>query len=387
MFTKATKSASRLRAALCGTSGSGKTYSGLAIASALGKRIAVIDTEHGSAAKYSDIFEFDVLNLDSFEAEKFTEGIRAAERAGYDVIVIDSLSHAWMGTGGTLDQVTEAKRRSKNEFTAWRDPSKAHTELIEAILHARLHVIATMRSKTEYILEESQGRKVPRKVGMAPVQRDGMEYEFDVVGDMHDGTLVISKSRCPALSGKSFHHPGREFGETLLAWLGTGPLPEPATPAPLCDHPADLRERFQAICEATGTDPAVAVAALKTAAGVAKWSEIPAANIESWMEPATPADADDAAPWDPNYGQDEIGEGDHWEPGTPITDAAPITSQDPVWSRLITAAKDAGLNFTKECAALMDAHGVLDCSGVPVEAVEARIAQITAAASAAGSAA
>lgn len=141
----------------------------------------------------------------------------------------------------------------------------------------------------------------------------------------------------------------------------------PAATVVTCDHPADLRERFQAICEATGVNPADAVAALKDSAGVAKWSEIPAANIESWMEAAA-ADADDAAPWE--------------EPAE-----EPVTSQHPVWSRLIAAAQDAGLVYTDVCAQLMQEHDVLDCSGVPVEAVEARIAQINAAASAAGSAA
>ncbi len=362
MFTPATKTASRLRAAICGTSGSGKTYTALAIATALGQRVAVIDTEHGSAAKYSDVFKFDVCNLDSFESENFIKALRAAESAGYDVAVIDSLSHQWMGTGGTLEQVTEAKRRSKNEFTAWRDPSAAHTSLVEALLHSRMHVIVTMRTKTEYILEESQGRKIPRKVGMAPVQRDGMEYEFDVVGDMDAGTMVISKTRCSALTGKSFHHPGAEFAGILRAWLGEYVAPGlacaaiaataelrdrfAAPAAPVCDHPADLRDRFAAACEAAQVVPRDEAVRLLADYATQSWDELPAAVIAARIEDLLEAVQQPAT-------------ADHWP-------------------RLIDAAKSKGLIYTSECAALMEAHNVLDSAHVPAAAVESRIAEINA---------
>lgn len=357
MFTRASKSASRLRLGICGTSGSGKTFSSLSIATALGKRIAVIDTEYGSAAKYSDIFEFDVLNLDTFEAEKFTEGIRAAERAGYDVIIIDSLSHAWMGTGGTLDQVSEAKRRVRNEFTAWRDPSKQHQDLIESIIHARLHVIATMRSKTEYVMEEYQGKKVPKKIGMAPVQRDGMEYEFDVVGDMQDGTLVISKTRCPILAGKSYHHPGREFGEILRHWLGEipaepTPAPEPATaPAVPCDHPADLRDRFAAVCEALELNPRDQAMELLARSGYATWDALPATFIEQAIVAMTVA---------AGY----------------AGNAETVTAQHPAWSRLMAAAKSAGLDPSQVCGQLMTEHDTWDTALIPPDYVIRRAIEL-----------
>ena len=337
MFTKATKSASRLRLGLCGTSGSGKTYSALAIATALGARVAVVDTEHGSAAKYSDHFDFDVLNLDTFEAEKFTGAIRAAEAAGYDVIVIDSLSHAWMGTGGTLDAVTEAKRRSRNEFTAWRDPSKQHTELIESILHSRMHVIATMRSKTEYVMEEYQGKKVPRKIGMAPVQRDGMEYEFDVVGDMQEGTLVISKTRCSALAGKSFHHPGALLADKLRGWLGDGPVPEPA-PAPY-QHPPELQTEFAAACAAAGEDVAESVAALKSTHCVTSWHAIPVGAIEQAIECMR-----------------------GWEQRAESPPAPPATSEHPLYQRLHHACQRRGIDTAHRLLEIMDAHGCVDAN-------------------------
>jgi hypothetical protein len=240
-FKRATKQQSKLRLALVGPSGSGKTFTALTLAKTLGKRVAVVDTERGSASKYSgDVADFDVLELDSFAPRTYREAISAAEAAGYDVLVLDSLSHAWIGKDGSLEQVDRAKARNRggNDFSAWRDVTPEHNALVEAILGARMHVIATMRAKTEWIMEERQrgGRTitVPRKVGLAPVQRNGVEYEFDVVGDMDDeNRLAVSKTRCPALSGAVMLKPGAELAQTLLAWLSDGAQPEaPATPEP-----------------------------------------------------------------------------------------------------------------------------------------------------------
>jgi hypothetical protein len=229
-FSKATKTQSRLRLALVGPSGSGKTYTALTIAQHLGKRVAVIDTERGSASKYADIFTFDVLNLDTFSPLTYVDAIKAAESAGYDVLVIDSLSHAWMGKEGALEQVDNAAKRSSshNSYTAWRDVTPMHNALIDAMLQSKCHIIGTMRSKTEYVIEEDErGKKVPRKVGMAPVQRDGLEYEFDVVGDMDlDNNFLVSKTRCPALAGKVIKKPGKPLADTLAAWLSDGAKPQ-----------------------------------------------------------------------------------------------------------------------------------------------------------------
>ena len=226
MFTRATKTRAKGRLALIGPPGSGKTYTALVIAGHLGKKVAVIDTEHGSASKYADIFDFDVTELSSFSPDIYVQKIREAEAAGYDVLIIDSLSHAWAGKDGALemvDQVT-ARSKSRNSFTAWREVTPHHNAMVEAILAVRCHVIVTMRSKVEYVVEDDgRGRKVPRKVGMAPIQRDGLEYEFDVVGDMdHENTLVITKSRCPDLSGLVVKKPGESFAKTFLKWLSDG---------------------------------------------------------------------------------------------------------------------------------------------------------------------
>jgi len=226
MFKRATKSQIKLRLALIGISGGGKSYSALSIASHLGKSIAVIDTEHGSASKYADLFQFDTCELTSFHPQNYIDAINAAS-GNYDVLIVDSLSHAWMGKDGALEQVDRIAKRSpsSNTFAAWRDVTPLHNQLIEAMLLCQCHLIVTMRSKTEYVMEEyeDKGRKKtrPTKVGLAPIQRDGLEYEFDVVGDMdRDNNLIVTKSRCPDLFGKVINKPGKDFTYTLRAWMG-----------------------------------------------------------------------------------------------------------------------------------------------------------------------
>ena len=231
-FKKATKARLKLRMALSGPAGSGKTYTALTLAKwlAAGQPVAVIDTERGSASKYADLFEFDVLELDSFHPQKYVEAINEAVAAGYAVIVIDSLSHAWSGKGGILEIV----QRKGNSFQAWGEVKPIEAALIEAVTGAQIHVIATMRSKTEYVVErDERGKSAPRKVGLAPVQRDGMEYEFDVFGELdQENTLMIQNTRCPALTGALITKPGKTLAETLRAWLSGAPVrtPEPPTP-------------------------------------------------------------------------------------------------------------------------------------------------------------
>jgi hypothetical protein len=241
VFQKAVKFKAKLRLAVIGPAGSGKTYTSLAIATAIAAkddgRIALIDTEYGSASKYADQFNFDVLNLDApFHPDRFVEAIKDAEDAGYDVLVIDSLSHAWSGPGGVLQLKDEfSKLREYNDYTAWRPAGDIQNRLVQAILRSRVHVIATMRSKTEYTLEEytdGNGRKrsKPVKVGMAPVQRDGFEYEFDVMFDMDiENNAIVTKTRCPALTGKVFARPDAEVAEILYEWLDSDYV-RPLTP-------------------------------------------------------------------------------------------------------------------------------------------------------------
>lgn len=222
-FQKATKTQARLRMALYGPSGSGKTYSALAIGTSLGK-VALIDTERGSASKYANLFEFDVLELADHHPNNYIAAIQAASEYGYEVLIIDSLSHAWKKV---LQLVDDINRRSKsnNQFIAWRDVTPLQNQFIDAILTAPLHVIATMRSKTEYVMEkdERDGKIKPRKVGLAPIQRDDVEFEFDVVAEMNfENDFIVTKTRCPELNGACVRQPGADVGAVLKAWLSDG---------------------------------------------------------------------------------------------------------------------------------------------------------------------
>jgi hypothetical protein len=234
--------------ALDGPSGSGKTYTGLTFATALAKgvgngRVAVIDTERGSAAKYADRFDFDVLALETFAPKLYCEAIEAAEQANYPVILIDSLTHAWEGEGGVLDLHDQATRRqsTQNSFTAWKDVTPVHRRLVDAILTSSAHIIVTMRSKMEYIQTTENGRSVIKKVGMAPVQRQGIEYEFDIVGDLDtDHNLAITKSRCFAITDAVVNKPTADWFKAVKDWLSDGvPMakPEPKKTVPPAPAP------------------------------------------------------------------------------------------------------------------------------------------------------
>jgi ABC-type dipeptide/oligopeptide/nickel transport system ATPase component len=237
MFKKAVRHQLKGRIAIDGPSGSGKTFTALRLATALadGGRIAVINTESGAIQKYLGLapdgtaWDFDVCELSSYSPSAYTEAIVEAGKAGYAVLLIDSLSHAWEGEGGALEQVTKASDRSKNSFTAWKDVTPQHNRMIGAILKSPCHIIATMRSKTEYVLEtNNQGKSVPRKVGMAPVQRAGMEYEFDLYCSMDwDHVMRVSKSRCPEMDDLLAVKPSLNTFMPFAKWLAEGtPAPE-----------------------------------------------------------------------------------------------------------------------------------------------------------------
>jgi len=233
MFVKAERKKAKLRLAMLGPSGSGKTYSALLIAQGLGGPIALIDTERKSGSLYAHLCDYDVCDIDPpYTPDKYVKAIKEAERAGYNVVIVDSLTHAWAGQGGLLEEVDKRKGRG-NDFTAWRDITPMHNALVDSMLQSGCHVIATMRTKQEYVLvdENRNGKnvKVPKKVGMAPVQRDGMEYEFTVVFDMDLDRHVAtaSKARTSLFDGKVFT-PSVDTGKELVAWLETGadmPLP------------------------------------------------------------------------------------------------------------------------------------------------------------------
>lgn len=268
VFKKATKEKSKLRLALMGPSGSGKTFTALTFASALSDKIAVIDSERGSASKYADLFSFDAVDLDSHAPQTYINMIREAEKAGYEVLIIDSLSHAWSGKDGALEQVDKAAKKSQsgNSFAAWREVTPQHNALVDAMLQSKCHVIATMRTKQEYVLEENErGRKVPRKVGMAPVQREGVEYEFDVICDLNlEHDLVVSKTRCHLVDGVVTRNPGRDFAETLKNWLDNGVAPAPKSASTASDQPVASGSQTSSAAKPNQTSQSAATSASNT---------------------------------------------------------------------------------------------------------------------------
>lgn len=239
-FKKAERTQSRLRMALIGPSGSGKTMTALKVARGVAGeagKIALIDTERGSASKYSDETDFDALELDDFAPKRYIEAIEAAAAGGYDVLIIDSLTHAWSGRGGILEMVDKAKRndRNNNAFGAWKDATPLHNRLLDSMLGSPCHVIATMRSKTDYAQvpdPQREGKTKIEKVGIGAIQRDGVEFEFDIIGELDsDNLLTITKTRYSPLRGYSEHMAGQPLGGKIRGWLVEGrPLPLPWTP-------------------------------------------------------------------------------------------------------------------------------------------------------------
>lgn len=169
-FTRAVRKQAKLRLAVAGPAGSGKTTAALEIATGLcpGGRIAVIDTERGSAALYSDRYRFDTLELGPpFSPERFIEAIHVAEKAGYDVLIIDSASHEWNGSGGCIDinDALAAARFKGNTWSAWSETTPRHRAFLDSMMQSPLHIIATMRSKTETVQgEDKRVRKMFRPV-------------------------------------------------------------------------------------------------------------------------------------------------------------------------------------------------------------------------------
>ena len=219
LIEKATVGQAKAKIAIVGIAGSGKTYTALTIARELGLRVLVIDTENKSSTKYADRFDFDVLNLTEYKLTTYINALKYAETQGYDVVIVDSLSHAWVGPGGALDQVDQA---SGNKFTSgWKIVTPLHNQLVATILNYPIHLIATMRMKMDYILVlNEQGKQVPQKIGLGIVQRDGLEYEFDIVAEMSaEHHLTITKTRCFALDGFEASKPDGLLGQQVQSWL------------------------------------------------------------------------------------------------------------------------------------------------------------------------
>lgn len=226
---KAQRRAAKIRLGLASPSGGGKTYSALLIAKGLAgswDKVAIIDTENGSADLYSHLGDFNVLQLTApYHPEKYIDAIRECEQAGMEVIIIDSITHEWSGVGGCLElqQIATERQRIKNTYTAWKEVTPRHQKFIDAILQSNCHIITTVRSKTDYLQVDHEGKKSIQKVGMAQVTRDGFEYELTVSLELDvNHYAVTSKDRTCLFEGKPSFIPSEKTGEMLKEWCESG---------------------------------------------------------------------------------------------------------------------------------------------------------------------
>lgn len=261
-FAPATRSEAKARVAIIGPTGAGKTWTALEWATVLAApngKIAVIDTENGSASLYSDQYHFDTAYwAPPYSALKLAAAIGNAA-ANYDVVVIDSLTHFWQGAGGVLDVVDRAAEKARgNTYAGWKEGTPVWRALLDALVFAPCHIVVTMRSKMDYVQDkDSNGKTTITKVGMAPVARNDVEYEFTVVGDM-DQThrMTITKSRCDELADQSAQaHQTQKLAVILRDWLGSADTTAPAMVAPQIDTPGLMlyRRLGEAMSAATKT--------------------------------------------------------------------------------------------------------------------------------------
>ena len=232
---KASRKKVKPKLGLGGSSGSGKTYSSLRMAYGYTgdwSKICLIDTEGGRGELYAntnirgiEIGEYDYIRLDPpFTPQRYIDAIKLAEDdPNIEVIILDSMSHAWAGSGGMLDMQNAYSKDSKeNSFTAWRKVTPEHNRLVDTVLRSRCAVFLTVRTKTEYVIQEENGKKVPKKIGMAPVFRDGLEYEMTVFMDLSQEHYAnATKDNTGVFEGVPFI-PTEEEGKKLREWLETG---------------------------------------------------------------------------------------------------------------------------------------------------------------------
>jgi len=226
LFKKAIKSKSKLKLAMFGVAGSGKTYSALSIAtgisSKMNNKIAVIDTEF-SASKYADRFEFDVIEEKKLTIQKCIDYIIAAESEKYDVLIIDSFSHAWQELLEEVDRIAKVKYHG-NSWAAWSEGTPLQKQLRNSILTFQGHLIVAMRSKTEWMhSKDDKGKTKITRVGLTPEQGKNIEYEFDfLVNITQDHFAHVIKDRTGVYQDKIIEKPGKELGVEFFEWLNDG---------------------------------------------------------------------------------------------------------------------------------------------------------------------
>lgn len=238
-FQEVTREKSKLRLAIAGPSGAGKTLSALLLAYGItgdwGK-IALIDTEHGRAKFYANRTEFETGKFlyqemqPPYTPDKYISMVNeGVEAVGYDgVIIVDSFSHAWSGEGGVLEIQEDIERKNikKTSFSAWNEAGRIQNNLVNSILSVRCHTIVTMRTKTAYAMEQNdKGKTVPAKIGLAPIQRENVEYEFDIVMNIERNHVASVSKDTTFLDGwAGIITP--ELGKSLRKWLDEGVEPE-----------------------------------------------------------------------------------------------------------------------------------------------------------------
>ena len=287
-----------LKLVITGPSGGGKTLGAIGVAKGLAPtgKIGVIDSENRSASYYASRFDFDVIELEApFTTQKYLEALRAFIDGGYEVVVIDSLTHEWAASGGILDQKSQKDARGGNSFTNWNEMKQLHNKFVETLLQSKIHVVCTLRSKMEYVMEEGANKKIEvKKIGLAPISSDGMEYEFGVMFDVERNShlAIASKDRTGLFEGRSLNLDER-VGRELADWLASGASlsPEPTTaPAPVTATHATASPAAPA---ASGdTQPSSAPAAQSVPQGAAKVAPTNAREkARPTQAPAAPAQA------------------------------------------------------------------------------------------------
>ncbi len=196
LIRKAKRENIPLKLGVRGPSGSGKSYSSILLAKGLMggslEDVVVLDTENGSADLYSDLGDYSVLPFTPpFEPQRYVKAIQYCVDQGFKCIIIDSTSHEWQSCLDIHSKI------GGNSFTAWKKITPMHDAFVEAILQAPIHVICTMRTKDDYVLEEnSKGKVAPKKVGAKEVQRDSFIYELTAVFDVDINHLAtMNKDR------------------------------------------------------------------------------------------------------------------------------------------------------------------------------------------------
>lgn len=238
---KATRTKVKLRVGLAGPSGSGKTYSALLMARGMASdwsKIALIDTENGSGELYSNLGDYNVITLTApFSPERYIEAIKACEAGGMEVIIIDSITHEWDGTGGCLEIVDKITQGSaaKNSYTAWGKVTPRHNAFMQAILQSTAHVLTTVRKKQDYSMDkDSSGKTIIQKVGLKEITREGFEYELTVNLELNIAHLALAgKDRTGLFMDQPEFTITQDTGKLLMAWASEG-----------IESPADIRDKL-----------------------------------------------------------------------------------------------------------------------------------------------